>query len=90
VVVALSAPNAPAAPAGGKKRGGGAGAPTAGTIAALLSASAGAPSPNPQTVLVRVLSDQVEPTVQLLRAIRLAWRKEHWQLSAAAPRIWAM
>ena len=55
-----------------------------------LSASAGATSPNPQTVLVRILSDQVEPTVQLLRAIRLAWRQAHWQLSAAAPRIWAM
>jgi urease accessory protein len=55
-----------------------------------LSASAGATSPNPQTVLVRVLSDQVEPTVQLLRAIRLAWRQAQWQLSAAAPRIWAM
>ena len=55
-----------------------------------LSATAGATSPNPHTVLVRVLSDQVEPTVQLLRAIRLAWRQAHWQLSAAAPRIWAM
>jgi urease accessory protein len=55
-----------------------------------LSATAGATSPNPQTVLVRVLSDQVEPTVQLLRAIRMAWRQAHWQLSAAAPRIWAM
>jgi len=55
-----------------------------------LAASAGATSPNPQVVLVRVLSDQVEPTVQLLRTIRLAWRQEQWGLSAAAPRIWAM
>ena len=55
-----------------------------------LAASAGATSPNPQVVVVRVLAPQVEAAMELLRAIRVAWRAELWQLGAGVPRIWAM
>ena len=55
-----------------------------------LAASAGATGPNPQVVVVRVLAPQVEAAMELLRAIRVAWRAELWQLGAGVPRIWAM
>ena len=55
-----------------------------------LAARAGATSPNPQVVVVRVLAPQVEAAMELLRAIRVAWRAELWQLGAGVPRIWAM
>jgi urease accessory protein len=55
-----------------------------------LTATAGATSPNAQMVVVRVLAPQVEPAMQLLKAIRMAWRKEMWTLQGEAPRIWAM
>ena len=51
---------------------------------------AGATSPNPQVLVVRVLAPLVEPAMQLLRAVRGAWRQELWQLPASTPRIWAM
>ena len=55
-----------------------------------LAASAGATSPNAQVVLVRVLADQVEPAMDLLRQVRLAWRQALWGMAATSPRIWAM
>ncbi len=55
-----------------------------------LTATAGATSPNAQMVVVRVLAPQVEPAMQLLKAVRMAWRKEMWALQGEAPRIWAM
>jgi urease accessory protein len=55
-----------------------------------LAPSAGATSPNPQVVVVRVLSPLVEPAMQLLRAVRNAWRAQLWQVPACNPRIWAM
>jgi urease accessory protein len=55
-----------------------------------LAPSAGATSPNPQVVVVRVLSPLVEPAMQLLRAVRHAWRAQLWQVPACNPRIWAM
>lgn len=55
-----------------------------------LTATAGATSPNAQMVVVRVLAPQVEPAMQLLKAVRMAWRKEMWTLQGEAPRIWAM
>lgn len=55
-----------------------------------LTATAGATSPNTQMVVVRVLAPQVEPAMQLLKAVRMAWRKEMWALQGEAPRIWAM
>ncbi|NVO05258.1 MAG: urease accessory protein UreD, partial [Rhodoferax sp.] len=53
-------------------------------------ATAGATSPNGQVVVVRVLAPLVEPAMQLLRAVRTAWRQELWQLPPCNPRIWAM
>ena len=55
-----------------------------------LQATAGATSPNPQVVVLRVLAPQVEPAMQLLRQVRAAWRTALWQMEATAPRIWAM
>jgi len=55
-----------------------------------LAATAGATSPNAQTVVVRVVAPQVEAVVGLLRRIRLAWRVQLWNLVASTPRIWAM
>ena len=55
-----------------------------------LTATAGATSPNAQMVVVRVLAPQVEPAMKLLKAVRVAWRKEMWGLEGEAPRIWAM
>ncbi len=54
-----------------------------------LRASAGATSPNPQVVVVRVLAPLVEPAMQLLKTVWAAWRKELWGQNAVAPRIWS-
>lgn len=55
-----------------------------------LKATAGATSPNAQMVVVRVLAPQVEPAMQLLKAVRVAWREVMWEMTGDAPRIWAM
>ena len=55
-----------------------------------LAATAGATSPNAQTVVVRVVAPQVEAVMGLLRQIRLAWRVHLWNMAASSPRIWAM
>ncbi|MFT4241674.1 MAG: urease accessory protein UreD, partial [Acidovorax sp.] len=55
-----------------------------------LRPTAGATSPNAQVVVVRVLSAQVEPAMQLLRQVWAAWRASLWQMRAEPPRIWAM
>jgi urease accessory protein len=55
-----------------------------------LVQTAGATSPNPQVIVVRAVAPLVEPAMQLLRAIRNAWRQELWKLPACNPRIWAM
>lgn len=62
---------------------------------ALCDAQAGAlpwgvTSPDARLLLLRVLSAQVEPAMQLLREVRNAWRREFWQLPPVQPRIWAM
>ena len=54
-----------------------------------LCASAGATSPNPQVVVVRVLAPLVEPAMQLLKTVWAAWRSELWRLPAERPRIWS-
>jgi len=51
---------------------------------------AGASSPHADVIVVRVLSDVVEPAIGLLRAVRGRWRQALWRLPATAPRIWAM
>jgi urease accessory protein len=55
-----------------------------------LAHTAGATSPNPQVMVVRVLAPVVEPAMQLLRQVRNAWRQELWDQPACNPRIWAM
>ncbi len=51
---------------------------------------AGATSPHPQVLAVRVLSPLVEPALGLLKRLRGIWRQQLWQLDAAPPRIWAL
>ena len=55
-----------------------------------LASTAGATSPNPQVIVVRVVAPLVEPAMHLLRAVRNTWRQELWQLPTCNPRIWAM
>jgi urease accessory protein len=55
-----------------------------------LKACAGATSPNPQVLVLRVLAPQVGPALDLLKQVWLCWRQLLWQLPATAPRIWAM
>jgi urease accessory protein len=55
-----------------------------------LRLQAGVSSPNPRVVVLRVLSDQLEPAVDLLKKVWLQWRSQIWGMPAVAPRIWAM
>lgn len=55
-----------------------------------LAASAGATSPDPQVIVVRVLAPLVEPALALLKAIRRVWRPLLWNLPASEPRGWAI
>ena len=55
-----------------------------------LRATAGATSPHPQVLVVRVLAPLVEPAMHLLKSLRAAWRQQLWQLEPVPPRIWAM
>jgi urease accessory protein len=54
-----------------------------------LEASAGVSCPNPQVMVLRVLSPLVEPAMQLLRQVWVGWRAHFWQLPAVSPRIWS-
>lgn len=55
-----------------------------------LAGTAGATSPHPQVLVVRVLAPVVEPAMALLRTLRTTWRQELWAKSASSPRIWSM
>jgi urease accessory protein len=55
-----------------------------------LCAMAGATAPGPRVIAVRVLAPLVEPALDLLKAIRNAWRVGLWNLPATQPRTWAM
>ena len=55
-----------------------------------LAGTAGATSPHPQVLAVRLLAPVVEPAMALLRTIRNTWRHELWAKSASSPRIWSM
>lgn len=55
-----------------------------------LSATAGATSPNPQVLVLRALSGQVEPAMDLLKRVWAVWRRCLWNKPAVTPRIWAM
>jgi urease accessory protein len=53
------------------------------------SVAAGVTQAHPQVLVLRVLTPLVEPAVDLLKSVRLVWRRTLWGLDAAAPRIWA-
>ena len=55
-----------------------------------LARSAGATAPGPRVVVVRVLAPLVEPALQLLKAVRRAWRPLLWQLPPHEPRGWTL
>ncbi len=55
-----------------------------------LARTAGATSPHPQVIVVRVLAPVVEPAMGLLRNIRNVWRSQLWDQKAENPRIWSM
>ncbi len=51
---------------------------------------AGVTSPHPRVVVLRMLAPVVEPAMQLLKAVRNAWRPALWGLAANPPRTWAL
>lgn len=55
-----------------------------------LARSAGATAAGQQVVVVRVLAPLVEPALQLLQAIRRAWRPLAWNLPPTEPRGWTL
>jgi urease accessory protein len=55
-----------------------------------LCQTAGATAPGPQVLIVRVLAPLVEPAMQLLKAVRAAWRPLLWRENGADPRGWAL
>jgi urease accessory protein len=55
-----------------------------------LGPTAGATCPGGRVVAVRVLAPLVEPALELLKAIRDAWRPALWDLPATRPRTWAL
>lgn len=54
-----------------------------------LCHTSGTTCPNPNVMVVRTLSPLVEPAVNLLRQVWLAWRTHFWQFNGTMPRIWA-
>ena len=54
-----------------------------------LHATAGATSPHPQVLVLRVLAPLVEPALELLKQARAEWRKTLWEIAAVPPRVWA-
>jgi urease accessory protein len=55
-----------------------------------LASTAGATSPHPQVVVVRMLAPMVEPAMDLMRALRNTWRQQLWGADPSNPRIWSM
>lgn len=55
-----------------------------------LRAFAGVTAPDARVVVVRVLAPVVEPAMQLLKAVRNAWRPALWGLAPHPPRTWAL
>jgi urease accessory protein len=55
-----------------------------------LKSMVGITSPNPQVLVLRVLSSQVEPAMALLKSVWGAWRRNLWGVSAVLPRVWSM
>ena len=55
---------------------------------AQFGAQAGATAAHERVLVLRVLADRVEPAMQLLQAVRAAWRQLVWGLAAEPPRVW--
>ena len=55
-----------------------------------LRAQAGVTSPNAQVVVVQALAPLVEPAMELLKAVRAAWRPALWGRAPHPPRVWAL
>lgn len=55
-----------------------------------LEATAGATAPGPRVIVVRALAPLVEPALQLLKAVRRAWRPLLWDAHGAEPRGWTL
>ena len=55
-----------------------------------LQESSGVTSPHAEVIVLRALAPVVEPAMQLLRQVWMAWRSELWKLPGQPPRIWAM
>ncbi len=53
-----------------------------------LRQRAGVTSMQPRLVVLRLLAPRVEPAMQLLAAVRAAWRDAAWQLPPCPPRVW--
>jgi urease accessory protein len=53
-----------------------------------LAATAGVTSVHGRVLVLRALGRQVETVMQLLTAVRAAWRQTAWDLQAEPPRIW--
>ncbi len=53
-----------------------------------LAATAGATSPQPDVVALRVLAARVEPIHDLLASVWRAWRGLAWAREACPPRVW--
>ena len=53
-----------------------------------LRLQAGATQPHPRVIVLRVLAPVVEPAMQLLRPVWVAWREALWGLPGTAPRLW--
>ncbi len=53
-----------------------------------LARSAGVTAPQSRVLVLRVLAPGVEPAMQLMAAVRAAWRQAAWGLKAEPPRIW--
>jgi urease accessory protein len=53
-----------------------------------LAPTCGATSPQSEVVVMRALGPSVEPIVNLLTQVWLAWRQEAWGLTGTPPRVW--
>ena len=53
-----------------------------------LARTAGVTAPQSRVLVLRVLAPGVEPAMQLMAAVRAAWRHAAWGLAAEPPRIW--
>lgn len=50
---------------------------------------AGVTSPQPGVLVLRAMSQRVEPVARLLRSVWAQWRAQAWGLEPCAPRVWS-